>query len=741
MILTSKGVGLLTKISIISDWHGAVQGQLSDDYLIALDSFEKEQKIFIEKKYHLRPWNRIPHPGETSPKNPILYNEILHLHHKKGARDTDEIEFQKDTTLIFLLGHSTEPLYLSVGVHLPGKIYLVVSDTLMRDHNFSRSTIERRIRALYRAFLRDGFDPDEEVEIKFEVFTESIPGESVETSSGDAGMDVFCKLRDLMVTIENDSSEKIILDITGSKKNMVTGAFLFGVYNRFGEDKKRILHYVDHMVYDFALGRPQFGTCYSSEVKNIYTTFKLSERKKLKEYFDREDFLRARDLAGEINKALSGVSQYRDEAEFYGKLYSLCEAYYLWRNCFYEKAYKVLIDNNLDHFIQKPIEEIADSALKYASGTRGEWGEDDDIRLLKKKKVLLTYFADVIAYNERMLEEGRDGKVKTENPRENFLKVYSIFEMMLEFHIYCLIEKGKLYFNYNRGGANNPTIDSLLYSDRRVLTEVLHSHIKIVEMLKDGGYFDPFGNLGEYKFTYFIRNYPNSEVFLKPDNDFSLNSKVRDFFHEVVGLNLFKKEHIKDWPEFIASFRRSRSRTSEGVIFGLLSNSAKGIINRSSPTNSITEPDKEKIIEALNSLLKNWHLYNQRNKILFDTASLCVREQELLNNYGNLTKEDTQIANRILLESTFPNEIEKCKVFENPGYYKVRNLTMHWSHPISKEYALKFILKVKKYFIYLNSEYGDGFHLDIDSDYFKSPAYDTVKESLEEREGAMPCRT
>lgn len=617
MIMTSKVVGLLTEINIIPGWHRMVQKQLSNNYITALDRFEDEQRIFLKNMYHLRPGNRIPHPGETNPENPILYNEILCLYKKKDYK-YEEIEFQKNTTLIFLLGHSTEPLYLSVGVHLPGKIYLVVSDTLMRDHNFSRSTIERRIRALYRAFLRDGFDPNEEVEIKFEVFTESIPEESDSgETSGDAGMDVFCKLRDLMVTIENDGSNKIILDITGSKKNMVAGAFLFGVYNRFGEgeDEKRILHYVDHTVYDFALGRPRFGTCYSSEVKNIYTTFKLSERKKLKEYFDREDFLRARDLAGEINKALSGVSQYKDKAEFYGKLYYLCEAYYLWRNCFYEKAYKVLIDNDLDHFIREPIREIADSAIKYNNGTRGEWGEDDDIRLLGKSKVLLTYFADVIAFNERMLEEDEDGHVNTENPRENFLKVYSIFEMMLEFHIYNLAKGNNLLFYYDRRFPSQldwGTLMTLPNSwDYKTFTSLLYKKECIAKILK--GFVDfRSGSIKPFPFWHSIRNHPHEKIYVKPDNSYSISDDLKSFLNEVL---------------------------------------------------------------------------------------------------------------------------------KESGYKDIRNLTMHWSRPILEDYARGFISKVKEYFIYLNDKYGNGLDIKIDSNNFKCPAYDTVKRRLEEREGAMPCRT
>jgi hypothetical protein len=168
-----------------------------------------------------------------------------------------------DVVLVLLVGYSFEPLLQTVCAYRPREILMVLNrkygkengDTIGRLFYKAVENLHHQWPALlptipvFRGESND--DPDEE----------QFP------TCADRPDEIF---RFLLHELVEKPAPDVVIDITGSKKSMVSSAYLFGALTG------HTLSYVDFDKYDERSRRPFGYSCKIGEVDNPYNTFRLA---------------------------------------------------------------------------------------------------------------------------------------------------------------------------------------------------------------------------------------------------------------------------------------------------------------------------------------------------------------------------------------------------------------------------------------------------------------------------------
>ena len=186
-----------------------------------------------------------------------LNNQSLLEAELEHARRTRNITARPCETLVLMVGHSLEPLLQSVCVYEPQKVVLLLNE--------------------------DGYGPEEEWHVFAGHLTEAIehlvseglldqhpeiPGEG-----GDQGYAVAdtpeAVFRRLVEVLADETD--VVIDVTGGKKSMVSGAYLYAAY------AGTRISYVDFDEYDPEYRRPYGYSCKIGGLSNPYDAFVLRE--------------------------------------------------------------------------------------------------------------------------------------------------------------------------------------------------------------------------------------------------------------------------------------------------------------------------------------------------------------------------------------------------------------------------------------------------------------------------------
>lgn len=207
-------------------------------------------------------------------------------------------------TLVLLVGFSLEPLLQSVCVHQPQKIVLVLNKEGYASeewHTFAKHIVEAIGHLKEKGLIQ-----------KVPLFLgEQVPDKAGYPTQGDPAA-VFKTLVEVLHDEKN-----VVIDVTGGKKSMVTGAFMYAAY------AGARISYVDFEEYDPKHRRPYGFSCKIGELSNPYEEFALREWERVRALYKRYQFREARELLQNMKAVISEteepIQKLRDFLDYYEK--------------------------------------------------------------------------------------------------------------------------------------------------------------------------------------------------------------------------------------------------------------------------------------------------------------------------------------------------------------------------------------------------------------------------------------
>ncbi len=249
-------------------------------------------------------------------KHPELGSKSLlqaELEHSRGSFDAEKTQRQ---TLVLLVGLTIDPLLQSVCVHRPQRIVLLLNEAgypLEQWHVFAYHVIDA-VKLLACEGLIDAVPsfPGEEGHAGFKV--------------KDSPQAVFGKL----VEVLRDETD-VVIDVTGGKKSMVSGAYLYAAYS--GVE----ISYVDFDEYDVKQRRPYGYTCRIDRLSDPYREFALRDWERVRSLYNRYQFREAGEILEENILPVMG-QRLPDSEGPVERLVGLMEYYEAWERGDFREA-------------------------------------------------------------------------------------------------------------------------------------------------------------------------------------------------------------------------------------------------------------------------------------------------------------------------------------------------------------------------------------------------------------------
>lgn len=173
-------------------------------------------------------------------------------------------------TLALLVGFSPDPLLQTIWIYTPKRIVLILNNRYQ--DATGRDMADEYCEWIDMLITVGKYPPS------------ALPKRDVAISPNEAKPDwVFCELRDRLLP-DQRAGKRVVVDITGAKKNMAAGAFLFAAYA--GID----INYVDFDEYDEQRRRPYGYSCRIGSQPNPYSSFGLGDWKRVQQLFENYAF-------------------------------------------------------------------------------------------------------------------------------------------------------------------------------------------------------------------------------------------------------------------------------------------------------------------------------------------------------------------------------------------------------------------------------------------------------------------
>jgi hypothetical protein len=273
----------------------------------------------------------------------------------------------------------------------------------------------------------------------------------------DTPTQVFRALRQAMQKPEAQPPEGSTnaVDITGAKKSMVVGAFLYAAHSGLP------ITYVDFDEYDTQSGKPYGYTCRIGEIANPYEAFHLRDWEQVRRLYESYSFRNARALLGEpagggnsgtgilgaMSRTLGGDGGEplfdQNDIERVMRLASLLEMYEAWENGDYAAAKRLRESFNPplpSEVIPWSVEELGDVWPATTGASDARTAADTLLRahlalkqgaskpsdsLFAQPMRLLAYVRDEMAKIERLI-------AKNEDYRSAYLRAAGLHEFLLK---------------------------------------------------------------------------------------------------------------------------------------------------------------------------------------------------------------------------------------------------------------------------------------------------------------------
>lgn len=252
---------------------------------------------------------------------------------------------EKCDTLALLIGFSPDPLLQTIWKYRPERIVLVLNH--MYGSQFGEKRADEYVEWI-EAMASKSYCPLAASERLKRAATKR---EDIAVASTEAQPDwVFRELRDRLLS-DQRAGKRIIVDITGAKKNMASGAFLFAAYA--GAD----ISYVDFEEYDIDTRRPLGYTCRIGTQPNPYRILGLRDWERIQKLYEQFAFGSAvvevermlREMGEGMPSSAGGGTYFNDEqcnaVERLGKVLSVLDQ---WDNGDYTSAWQAWVkaENN-----------------------------------------------------------------------------------------------------------------------------------------------------------------------------------------------------------------------------------------------------------------------------------------------------------------------------------------------------------------------------------------------------------
>ncbi|ADG06921.1 CRISPR-associated protein Cas02710 [Kyrpidia tusciae] len=311
-------------------------------------------------------------------------------------------------TLVLLVGLSLEPLLQSICLYQPAGILLVLSDD-----EYAGEPRHAYVGHVFEAIER----------LRDEGLIDRVPkylgknpageGQFVETAD-----DPLAVFRTLVETLRDEPCP--VIDITGGKKSMVAGAFLYAAYAGVR------ISYVDFTEYDRNSRRPYGYLSKIGELPNPYEKFALREWERVRLLYQRYQFREARRLLEDIWKAMSALMA--DSANALDSLDRYLEYYEKWDQGDYRGAEE--IQRDLGNFRQP-------NAVVELGGRWYRIEGDDYVEppkyLYGDQEVLKVYAYDELKRIQRLIDY-------TQDYRSAFLRAGALNEIIMLARLVDLIK-------------------------------------------------------------------------------------------------------------------------------------------------------------------------------------------------------------------------------------------------------------------------------------------------------------
>ncbi len=369
-----------------------------------------------------------------SAEPPLFHDEIRLAYHSR-----DEAA-QPCDTLLLLVGHSPEPLILSVAYHCPRRVVFLhpqqgkVVERLARLWRFSR--------ALAGSISSDD-EPAAELKALAAADLDSMDSQAVGSPVRGVPFDdrdpaaLFEKLSMEVRRERAHGASRIVLDITGAKKSMVASAVVAAGHEDIDTS------YVDfENEFDPTLRRPKPASSRPGPFLNPFRALALRDRGLLMALFDQRRYGAAFDLARRLAeqarqpdmREILGESRAEERGQGFDRVASVADAYRAWQEGFYADAARLTASQA----------RLPSTVAALAVG----WPlEDDDAETVKTKideRVILAeptrplaYFVDVASWS---LSRGAEPRLPTcvlaapgGESRRTFLRIYGAVESFICF--------------------------------------------------------------------------------------------------------------------------------------------------------------------------------------------------------------------------------------------------------------------------------------------------------------------
>lgn len=383
-------------------------------------------KTYWEKKGQKNAWYYYFGPIDDfndAPPKPLLDIEI------ECARSCQRLPQpnQNDTvTLVILVGESFEPLLQTILAYKPERIVPVVN-TFYRDRDRNSGNHRKgqkqweELYTLIDIVLEDrGLSSDLPVEIEIEEEEEEEePAAGVEDNPSAVFQFLQKELRDDLA----DPTRRVVIDITGAKKTMVAGAFLFAAYTNAE------ISYVDFHSYDPDKHRPYGYSCEIIKVKNPFQEWQLRDWERASQLYTQYDFEGA--LSVLKKKLPINLSQWEEKYKNLRTFLTVCR---YWENGRLDEAKEetARLPRILHQYVPLAVEKLGDYW--------GEAGLSQDF--LYDPNALVIYGNDELARANRLLS--KNGETRRDY-RAAFTRAYALHETLLKARVIALYQKGKIW--------------------------------------------------------------------------------------------------------------------------------------------------------------------------------------------------------------------------------------------------------------------------------------------------------
>ena len=346
---------------------------------------------------------------------------------------------KKVHTLVMMVGESLEPLLQLVCVLQPKRIELILNNSYADETGWDKKeTLQDMIEKLSETTALEEFQP--------ELSREDVYGEPLAYDTPTA---VFQKMQKVLSSPESQPSSQPdseleyvnVVDITGAKKSMVVGAFLYAAHSGIP------ITYVDFDSdkYDRNRGRPFGYGCKIREIANPYQAFALRDWERIRQLYQRYDFRGARELLTDPDKGILKVMQghlvdqavgsplYNEQdIERAHKLINILEMYESWDSgnfCGAWEKRSVITDDKLpDAIVKLGWDWFQVTAKGIVAGPKDFYADSELLRI---------YAIDELHRLERLIDYNQDY-------RSAFLRSGGLNEVIMTARVVATIESQQL---------------------------------------------------------------------------------------------------------------------------------------------------------------------------------------------------------------------------------------------------------------------------------------------------------